>query len=77
MEMSKGTTYLSLFISLLLADFFMLFRFATSEYFFIYFFIIFVTALLMNVLSTSKNFILVLTIILVLGFTLVSYLAQP
>lgn len=72
LEISKVTTYLSLFISLLLIDFFVLFRFMTTEYSFIYIGIILIAAVLMNVLSTSKNFVLVLTIILVLGFTLLS-----
>lgn len=71
MEMSKGTTYLSLFISLLLVDFFILFHFMSSEYLFIYALIVLISALLMNVLSTAKNFILILAIILTLGFTLV------
>ena len=71
MEISKGTTYLSLFISLLLVDFFILFRFMSSEYLFIYALIILISALLMNVFSTAKNFVLILAIILTLGFTLV------
>lgn len=72
METSKGTTYLSLFISLLLVDLFILFRFATSIYSYIFLLIILVATLLMNVLSTSKNFIMVLIIIFFLGFTLLS-----
>lgn len=71
MEISKGTTYLSLFISLLLVDFFILFRFMSSEYLLIYALIILISALLMNVFSTAKNFVLILAIILSLGFTLV------
>lgn len=73
MEISKGTTYLSLFISLLLVDFLLLFYFTLSEYLLIYSTIIFVTAILMNFLSTAKNFILVLIIILSLGFTMVFF----
>lgn len=68
--MSKRTSFLSLFLSLLLVVFLLLFQFTTSEYRYISFSVILIAAVAMNFLSTSKNFILILTIIFGVGFSL-------
>lgn len=64
---------LPFYLLLLLITFFLLFQVSTSEYHSISAVIILVAALAMNYLSTSKNFILILTIIFSVGFLMTLY----
>ncbi|ALV22018.1 hypothetical protein [Carnobacterium antarcticum] len=68
--MSKRTSSLSLFLALLLVVFLLIFQFTTKSHLYISFSVLLITALIMNFLSTSKNFILILTIIFSTGFSL-------
>lgn len=64
---------LPFYLLLLLITFFLLFQVSTSDYRSISAVIILGTALAMNYLSTSKNFILILTIIFNVGFLMTLY----
>ena len=64
---------LPFYLLLLLITFFLLFQVSTSDYRSISAVIILGTALAMNYLSTSKNFILILTIIFSIGFLMTIY----
>lgn len=71
--MTKKMSVLPFYLLLLLITFFLLFQVSTSEYHSISAVIILVAALAMNYLSTSKNFILILTIIFSVGFLMTLY----
>ncbi len=73
MRLTRTFSSLSLLITLLLLGFFFLFQFANGIMRYIDLFIIVFTIIIMNLLSTSKNFILVLTITLSMGFALLFY----
>lgn len=68
--MSKRTSFLSLFLSLLLVVLLLLFQVTTSDYRYISFSVVLIAAVAMQFLSTSKNFILILILILGVGFSL-------
>ena len=61
-------SFLSFYLSLLLVTFFLLFQVSTSDYRSISALIILLAALVMNFLSTSKNFIMILTVVFSVGF---------
>lgn len=71
--MTKKMSVLPFYLLLLLITFFLLFQVSTSDYRSISAVIILGTALAMNYLSTSKNFILILTIIFSVGFLMTLY----
>lgn len=71
--MTKKMSVLPFYLLLLLITFFLLFQVSTSDYRSISAVIILGTALAMNYLSTSKNFILILTIIFSVGFLMTIY----
>lgn len=71
--MTMKMSVLPFYLLLLLITFFLLFQVSTSEYHSISAVIILVAALAMNYLSTSKNFILILTIIFSVGFLMTLY----
>lgn len=66
--MSKRMSFLSFYLFLLLVTFFLLFQVITSDYRSISALIILLAALAMNYFSTSKNFIMILTVIFGVGF---------
>ncbi len=71
--MTKKMSVLPFYLLLLLITFFLIFQVSTSDYRSISALIILVAALAMNYLSTSKNFILILTIIFSVGFLMTIY----
>ena len=66
--MSKSMSFLSFYLFLLLVTFFLLFQVISSDYRSISALIILLAALAMNYFSTSKNFIMILTVIFGVGF---------